>query len=206
MLSVGEILQKTREKRGLSVLQVEKETRIRRQFLQAVENNDWTSFTSKIYIVGIIRNYSRFLGLDPQKTLAFFRRDYEKADDTQFKKGPSVKRIVSDSRRFATAALVVIFFLFSAYFGYQLKMFLTPPEIALISPLDERFRSTERIRIVGQTEKESSITIYGEKVFQNKDGRFEYDLPLKKGSNEVIIEVIGPNGKKSTLRRVYILE
>ncbi|MBI4009457.1 helix-turn-helix domain-containing protein, partial [Candidatus Roizmanbacteria bacterium] len=65
MLSVGEILKKHREKLGIKLSEVEKQIRIREKFLRAIEENDWNIFTSKIYISGIIKNYSQYLGLDP---------------------------------------------------------------------------------------------------------------------------------------------
>ena len=80
MLSVGEILKKQRKKKGLTLLEVEKKIKVRLKFLKAIEDNNW-SFSSKVYISGIIKNYAQFLDLDKDKVLAFFRRDYEKNDE-----------------------------------------------------------------------------------------------------------------------------
>ncbi|MEN9328492.1 MAG: hypothetical protein RI947_1300, partial [Candidatus Parcubacteria bacterium] len=43
-------------------------------------------------------------------------------------------------------------------------------------------------------------------VYQNKDGTFEYSYPLKRGKNNVVIEVIGANGKKTVITKSLILE
>ena len=60
MLSVGTIFSRERQRRGFSLKQVEKQTRIREKFLEAIEKNDWSLFSSKIYITGLIKNYSKF--------------------------------------------------------------------------------------------------------------------------------------------------
>ena len=85
MISVGEILKKQREKLNIDFIDVEKATKIRQKFLNAVENNNWRIFSSKVYIEGIIKNYSTFLNLNPTATLAFFRRDYERQESIKFK-------------------------------------------------------------------------------------------------------------------------
>lgn len=206
MLSVGDILREAREKKGLTLNQVEKTTRIRIKFLKAIEDNNWNFFSSKIYIVGLIKNYAKFIGLDTQKILAFFRRDYERKEDVQFKRRLSRSYLKPETRILIGIGIFLVFLFFFGYFGYQLKIFLTPPKVTIISPRKSIFRSVEKIHVIGKTEKESTITIYGEKVFQNKEGVFEYDFPMKKGKNELMFEVIGANGKKTEFKKTFTLE
>lgn len=206
MLTVGEILRTTREKKNLTLLQVEKHSRIRAKFLNAIEENNWSSFTSKIYITGLIKNYAKFLGLDEDKMLAFFRRDYERAEDTHFKPRISIKSLRPETRTILYIGLFLVFLLFSLYFGYQVKVYITPPQVTVVSPQKTIFRSTSRIHIVGKTEKEATINIFGDRVYQNKEGVFEYDFPIQKGKNELVIEVTGANGKKTVYKKTYVLE
>ncbi len=206
MLSVGEILKKTREKENISLEQVEKELRIRKKFLTALENNNWTLFSSKIYIEGIIKNYSKLLNLNEEKTLAFFRREYEKTEVIKFKRRISSKYLTSETKKFIYLFIVLIFIFFIGYFIFQLKLFLSPPKISIIEPKINLFNRVDRVMIIGKTEKEASVTILNDRVYQNSEGIFKFNLPLKKGENEIVIEVIGANGKKSVLRKVYVRE
>ena len=75
-----------------------------------------------------------------------------------------------------------------------------------MEPKQAVFKRTEKIKIVGKTEKEAAVTIFGERVYQSKEGIFEYDYPLKEGKNILIIEIIGANGKKTTLRKEFTRE
>ena len=206
MLSVGEILRTEREKKGLTLIQVEKEIRVRQKFLRAIEENNWTGFTSKIYITGVITNYARYLGLDPQKMVAFFRRDYEKTDDVKFKKNLSRSYLNPETKKFAFGGIAILVLLFVMYFGYQLTLYLAPPSVILLTPKGDVFRSTEKITITGKTEKDATATVMGDRLFLNKDGIFTYDLPLRKGKNYFSVEVTGANGKKTSLQKTYILE
>jgi len=204
MLSVGGILQKQRINKGLTLLQVEKYTKIREQFLKAVEENDWNFFTSKIYIKGIIKNYSRFLDLDEDKMLAFFRREYEKNEVVKFKRKVSSSFLISDTKKYITLFLIGIFVFFIIYFALQLKVFMSPPKVVLLSPTAQTFKRVDKIKIIGKTDKESSILLFGERIYQNKEGIFELDFPLTTNKNELILEVTGANGKKTIFKKEFI--
>lgn len=206
MLSVGEILKKTREEQGLTLKQIEKEIKIREKFLKAIEENDWLNFSSKIYIEGIIRNYSNLLGLDEKKMQAFFRREYERKEEIKFKRKVASKYLTPETKKIISFGLTLVFVFFISYFAYQLKLYLSPPKITILQPRETLFKRIDRIKILGKTEREATVTIFGERIYQNKDGVFEFKLPLKKGKNELVIEVVGANGKKSVLKKVYVRE
>ena len=203
MLSVGEILKKQREKLGVELTDVEKSIKVRQKFLQATEENNWAIFSSKVYIEGIIKNYSVFLGLDPNTTLAFFRRDCERQEAVKFKGKLASHYLTPETRKVVTILLLFIFLLFFGYFGYQLKLYFSPPKITILSPKSKTFKKEDRIKILGQTEKDAAITIFGERIYQNKEGLFEFDLPLHKGKNELVVEVVGANGKKAIYKKIY---
>ncbi len=203
MVTVGELLKNERLKKNLTLKQVEKSLRVREKFLLALEENNWETFSSKIYITGLITNYSRLLGLNTQKMLIFFRRDYEKKDDLKFKKRTSSQYLASPTKRIATSGVVLIVLVFLLYFSYQLTQFLAPPKVIWLSPQKTTFRSGEKITIKGKTDKDAAITIFGDRIYQTKEGIFTYDFPLKKGTNELTIEVVGANGKKTNLKKEF---
>ena len=206
MLTVGQLLKQERENKNISLKEVEKKIKVREKYLRALENNDWDYFASKVYVNGIIKNYAHFLELDSNRILAFFRRDYEKKEDVRFKKRISSGYLTPQTKRFALIGIIVTFIFFLLYFGYQFLGFILPPRIEILQPKIERFRNEDRIRIIGKTQKESAVSIFSERVFPNKDGLFEYDFPLKKGKNTLVIEVTGGNGKKTVFKRDYFRE
>src|SRR3989338_7916415 len=129
MLTVGKILKSEREKKNLKLEDVEKEIRVRNKYLQAIESDDWSLFSSKVYISGIIRNYAKFLGLNPEKMLAFFRREYARIEDVSFKKRLSAKYITPQTKKIITYAIILMIFAFVYYFGFQVVRFISPPKV-----------------------------------------------------------------------------
>jgi hypothetical protein len=206
MLTVGEILKQERERQKIPISSVIKQIKVREKFIIAIEENNWKYFTSTIYISGLIKNYSKFLGLEPKKILAFFRRDYEKKEEIKFKKKISSKYLTPETKKAITFFVSFILFLFIIYFGYQLKIYFSPPVVAIVSPTSTKFRSETKIIVKIKTEKEAMVTVSGERIYQNKEGSFEYELPLQKGKNEITVEVVGANGKKTVLKKTYIKE
>ncbi|MCX6730376.1 MAG: helix-turn-helix domain-containing protein [Candidatus Roizmanbacteria bacterium] len=203
MLSVGKLLKDARERKKLSLRDVEKRIKVREQFIRALEEDRWNTFTSRIYVTGIMKNYARFLELDERKILAFFRREYERIEDIKFKEKVSSSYLSSDSKKSIIAGFVIAFALLIGYFSYQLFLFLKPPAIHIISPQTSVFKRERTIKIIGKTDKEAVITIMGERIYQNKEGVFEYVMPLKQKINPISIEVIGANGKKTVLDKTF---
>ena len=206
MLTVGDLLKKEREKQGYTLRDIERTTKIRSKYLSAVEENNWNGFPSKTYTTGIIRTYAKHLKVDPAKAMAYFRRDYEKKEEIKFRRRIPSLHLLPETQKVIAFLVALICLFFLSYFGYQLYIFFSPPDVIILAPEKRIFRNVDRIRIVGKTEDDAVITIFDEKIFPNNDGRFSYELPLKKGENPIMITVVGANGKKTVVREEYILE
>ena len=62
--TVGKKLQIAREKKGLSIDQVARETKIRPERVADLENDDFTQFPNLTYAKGFLLIYAKFLGVD----------------------------------------------------------------------------------------------------------------------------------------------
>lgn len=76
MRSVGEILQAAREKKDISLKEVVEATKIKEEFLRAIEANQFQIIPSEVATKGFIKNYAELLGLSPQAVLSVFKRDF----------------------------------------------------------------------------------------------------------------------------------
>lgn len=205
MLTVGEILKKEREKKGYSLSHIEKKIRVREKFLAAIEENNWGIFSSKIYVSGVIKNYALFLGVDPEKVLAFFRRDYARREEVTFRKKVASRHLIPQTKLYATVGLGLLILGFVSYFAYQVNMFISPPKVKMLQPQTNTFKKVKQVEVIGKTEKEAVITIFNDQIFQNNDGIFIYEYTLKPGKNSLSIEVTGANGKKTIVKKEFYL-
>jgi cytoskeletal protein RodZ len=65
--TIGEILKRTREAKQLTVEQVNRETKISVAVIRSLEQDDMDAFSSETYLKGFVKNYARFLELDPDQ-------------------------------------------------------------------------------------------------------------------------------------------
>ena len=70
MDELGSILNEARSAHGLTLEQVESELRIRSKFLAALEEGRYDALPTAVHARGYLKNYARFLGLDPEPLLA----------------------------------------------------------------------------------------------------------------------------------------
>ena len=73
MDSLGDKLKSAREAKGYSYDYVGRETNIARRYLEALETEDFSAFPGEPYLLGFLRNYGEYLGLDINELLALYR-------------------------------------------------------------------------------------------------------------------------------------
>lgn len=66
MKDIGNFLKERREAKGISLIEVEKDLKIRKKYLQALEEGNIDAIPGKTYLIGYLRNYSRYLGIDEE--------------------------------------------------------------------------------------------------------------------------------------------
>lgn len=66
MKDIGNFLRERREARGISLIEAEKDLKIRKKYLQALEEGNVDTIPGKTYLIGYLRNYSKYLGIDEE--------------------------------------------------------------------------------------------------------------------------------------------
>jgi len=74
-ITVGGLLRTSREDRHIDLDAVVKATKVRRHYLEALENEEWEKLPSRVFVKGFVRSYAEFLGLDTETVV----EDYQKA-------------------------------------------------------------------------------------------------------------------------------
>jgi cytoskeletal protein RodZ len=80
-LTVGELLRRTREQRGLTLPRVEADTKIRRAYLEALERDDLGVLPAPVFTRGLVRSYARYLGLSPVEALELLNKEEARLED-----------------------------------------------------------------------------------------------------------------------------
>jgi cytoskeletal protein RodZ len=88
---LGSLLREAREAKGLTLAEAQEATRINKNFLDALEEGRYSELPTQVHVKGYLRNYARFLDLDPKPLLDrydFSRASYDNLQDQQDNEEP----------------------------------------------------------------------------------------------------------------------
>jgi cytoskeletal protein RodZ len=83
---LGDLLKTEREKKGLSINQIAGITRLRKHFIEALENEEWEKLPAKVFVKGFIRSYALSVDLDVNEALRVFEIYGPQEEEADFSK------------------------------------------------------------------------------------------------------------------------
>ena len=109
MDSIGDFFKQVRETKGLTVDEVASKTRIRTDFVKALEEGNFAKLPDQVFARGFVRSYARSLGLDEEDAIHRFIQSagafYEKQDERERLK---VRQAEEERKRRANRKAVAI--------------------------------------------------------------------------------------------------
>lgn len=211
MRTVGQILKEERERKFYTLDEIEKVTKIRKELLEALENDDWVKLPPPTFVQGFIKNYGKFLGLDVVKLLAIFRRE-----NSPHKNPPRVLEsfrnpIEKDSFRLTPAkvlsmlvvGLVLAFF---AYLWFEYRYLVGSPLLEVYKPTDQETVEGDSVQVEGKVSPETKVAINSQEVAVDNNGIFQEDLKILQTVNKFSITATSKFGKMTTVERVVYLK
>jgi cytoskeleton protein RodZ len=73
-MGVGQKLQDERLRQGLSLEEIEEETKIRKYYLEALEQENYDVLPPQVYATGFVRKYAKILGLNEDEYSREFKQ------------------------------------------------------------------------------------------------------------------------------------
>lgn len=206
MITIGEQFAQERKNKGLTITEVSKATKIREDFLRAIERGDFKALPGSSYAYGFVRNYAKYLGLPVEKSLALFRREYDEKKNVEvLPRGFTNPKEYSISRfKFGRSALalVVISILVIGFILFQYRSAIFNPGLKMDSPKENAILNSLNIQVSGKTDPDATLTVNGVQVSVEDNGSFTKQITVFPGT--VIIDLRAQNrfGKVSEIKRV----
>jgi hypothetical protein len=92
MFEIGSSLRDARSRRGLELSQIERDTRIRPRYLQALEDERFDLLPGEAYAKGFLRTYADFLGLEGERFVDEYNSRFPASEEPPNVKLARVKR------------------------------------------------------------------------------------------------------------------
>lgn len=202
---LGDVLRAAREARGVDLARVERDTKIRARYLQALEQGDYRDLPGSVYTKGFLRNYGSYLDLDTDYLVDLYRLESSAAaverPTVQAPPQPITKRrgraFVITPGAVIAALLTVGVALFIVYLVSELVTFAGTPDLRITDPAGNvSGYDGEEYLFRGVTEPNAHVTAEtaSRKTEADADsnGEFEVTVPLRPGTNVVTIVANDP--------------
>ncbi len=204
--TIGELLLEQRLRAGLTLETMAAQTRVKLEYLQAIERNDFSQLPAAVFVKGYIRSYARVLELDPQPLLALLRRDFKTTTHGTLRPQDIIVSATRQPRLPRTLRLLVIGTVLlagvlGAYVTWQWLLLNRPPEVVVTHP-SELAEVQTQFSVMGKTVTNATVTVNGQPVPLKPDGFFVTEVELPKiGIATIVIEARDPKGKTTVVER-----
>jgi len=109
VFEIGSSLREARERQGLDLATVERETKIRGKYIRALEDEQFEVLPAQTYVKGFLRTYAEVLGLDGQLYVDEYNSRFVAGDDdTHFRPRRSTSRQPQQRNRRLESAVVLV--------------------------------------------------------------------------------------------------
>ncbi len=208
--TIGEIIRDQRLKHQVDLPELSRKTRIRLEYLKALENNQFDQLPAATFVKGYIKIYARIFGFDHKPLIALLRRDYkESAKGMLIPRdfiNPVLKRKkVNKPVTWIVLSLVAVFITLFSYIAWQWYSYNQPPRLVIQQPEEDQIVSSQ-VEIQGETVMDVILTINSQPVAVRSDGKFQHTIHLpREGINTISIKATDRKGKTAELQRsVYV--
>lgn len=210
MIKIGAEFAEERKRKNLTIEEVSKSTKIREEFLRAIEKGEFKSLPSSAYAYGFVRNYAKFLGLPIEKSLALFRREFdEKKNIEVLPIGLANPREYSAPRfRIGKSIILVclIFFAVAAFLIFQYRAAIFNPGLFVEYPLENQTVNSVNITVKGKTDPNSTLSIDNKDVSVKSDGTFKKVITVFPGNAVINIRAENKFGRVTNVRRNILVK
>ncbi|OQY36175.1 MAG: hypothetical protein B6229_10640 [Spirochaetaceae bacterium 4572_7] len=174
MRSLSDILIKKREERGLTISQVSYETNISQKYIVALEEEDFDIFPAEAYLLGFLRNYSEFLGLEYENVVAEYKNCIVREEPTPLSELMGMKKAFV----FKPWMIIVTVLIFSIIFG-------VPPVLRVVKSQIERRKEMLRKEMLRLSHEEKSKIFQIDEDFSGKKIKESDTLTLMIGNDKL---------------------
>lgn len=211
MRTVGQILREERERKFYTLLEIEKVTKIRIELLEALEADKYERLPPATFVQGFIKSYGRFLGLDTQKLLAIFRREFSEHKNPprvlqSFSNPIKASRFYLTPSRLISLVVVSMVLIFFGYLWFEYRYLILSPSLDVKYPPDQITVQEETVNVKGLIDPEATLSINNQEVAIEKNGEFGAEIKLTEGTNKLSIEAKSKIGKVTKVERTVFLQ
>ena len=201
MKTIGSLLKDARVKKRFSLARLEAETKIKKDFIKAVEEENWQVLPDYSVVVGFVKNIANYLGLKERSAVALLRRDYPPQKLSINPKPDVSKQFVWSPKLTFLVGVGIVIAVILGYLGFQYTGFISPPALTLNQPQEGQVVGNPKVIVSGKTNPEATVKANNQLILVNEDGSFTAEVEIFKGTLEIVVTSTSRSGKETVVRR-----
>lgn len=206
MKTIGKLLNEARTKKRYSLGKVEEETKIKKEFIEGIERENWKALPDFPVVSGFVKSLASFLNVDEKVALAILRRDYPPRPVNINPKPDVSNEFIWSPRLTFIAGVVVILVVILGYLAFQYFRFVSPPTLTLYQPKEGQVVSQKNLLVSGKTDTDATILVNNQPVLVDESGNFSTTMEITQKTTEIEVKATSRSGRETTIRRKIIPE
>lgn len=187
--------------------QAEEATKIRSKYLRAIERGEYDVLPAGAYARCFVFTYGRFLGLPESQLSVDWQKEAKLAEAVPIIATEStvhLSRFQITPRLVISTAALLCGFLILGYVLFQVGRLTGGPDLVITSPAERAVVADSSVAVMGQTAKGASVTINGQAIRPDTEGKFAEKVGVDPGLNSIEVVATGSSGKQS--RSLLLIE
>jgi len=206
-ITVGTILRRAREQRGLTIAQVSEALTIPAKHLQALEEGELHVFPAEIYARGAFMKYADWLGVRAEETQHAFLSTLTGAREyvpLRVHRPKSWLAANFKPRWFIAGAAASIALLVGGYVAWQVISFVWLPSVAFSQPTLNVVHEID-LPVSGTADTAATVKVNGTQVLLDDKGVWNIELGLHPGINVIQVAATNAAGRTRTIHKTVLL-
>lgn len=191
-LTLGEYLQEGRTSRRITIEQAATDLKIRQDYIRALEQSEYRSLPSPVFIKNYVLKYTQYLRLSTEQTTKLLEEElkaYTPEPSIPILKGHLTKHPLRVAQVIGIVGVLLLILAVVTYVSFEISSTVQPPELVLESIPEKVSPDNRAVIISGHTVSEALVTINEQSVSVKEDGSFAQSVTLQSGVNLLKITV-----------------
>lgn len=207
-LTLGEKLKRLRSERRISLSEVSRATKIQIGYLVRLEEDQYDKLPADVYVKGFLRSYADFLGIESQVLIRWFEKErgikmnLEKSRQPEKKvrkiKPVKVSAYVLTPKKMAVVFSLLLLLAGGFYLYREIGSFASAPRLVVLTPQNNTQVNGNSVTVTGVTDKDARLFINDQPVLVNDDGKFNEELAMQSGVNNINVKSVNKFDKVAT--------
>lgn len=201
MKPIGTYLREARLRKQYSLNHLEGMTKIKREFIDAIERENWNMLPVFSVVSGFVKSIAKSLEINEKQAAALLRRDYPPRDIRISPKPDISDRFFWTPKLTFFVGVFLVLALILGYLGYEYVNFISPPKLEVVDPKEGQTITRPLFTVDGKVSSGATVKVNNQLATVDDLGNFKSQIEVSNTLKEVVVTAVSRSGKETTVHR-----